>query len=410
MAYYLLKNRAESTLAAGISDADLSLTVATGEGALFPATGDFLVTICALSGSTESNIEIVKCTARSTDTLTIVRAQEGTSAVSHAQDELVELRITAGVLEDIEGKAASAAANMTDHTIIRGDGGAKGVQDTGIVVDDSDNMNMNGGTITNAGHGIADNQVLTVDSASAATGEYAKFTANGLESKSLSETATDLKDQFPQAITDNHVLTVDQADAADNEYARFTANGLESRTAAEVAADVQGSIKLDDLAAPDDNTDLDASTSKHGLLPKGTNTGKILKDDITWALLSSLIVPTAVSASSYQTTDSTSEVSLDSMSVTVTVPSTSAKVLLFFYTAASNNTAGKKTFFIFNRDGADLDYIDTGAGHAANERVPITFFYLDTGNSGSIAYSVTWKVDGGTSDVYARGLLAVVIP
>ncbi len=43
-------------------------------------------------------------------------------------------------------------------------------------------------------------------------------------------------------------------------------------------------IKLDDLSAPDDNTDLNASTSAHGLTPKGTNTGtKFLRDDITWA-------------------------------------------------------------------------------------------------------------------------------
>lgn len=30
-------------------------------------------------------------------------------------------------------------------------------------------------------------------------------------------------------------------------------------------------IKLDDLAAPDDNTDLNASAAKHGLLPKLSN-------------------------------------------------------------------------------------------------------------------------------------------
>ena len=41
-------------------------------------------------------------------------------------------------------------------------------------------------------------------------------------------------------------------------------------------------FKLDDLAVPDDNTDLDFSTTKHGLTPKGTNTGKFLKDDGTW--------------------------------------------------------------------------------------------------------------------------------
>jgi len=43
-------------------------------------------------------------------------------------------------------------------------------------------------------------------------------------------------------------------------------------------------IKLDDLAAPDDNTDLDVSTSAHGLCPKAPNdTTKFLRGDGTWA-------------------------------------------------------------------------------------------------------------------------------
>lgn len=42
-------------------------------------------------------------------------------------------------------------------------------------------------------------------------------------------------------------------------------------------------IKLDDLATPDDNTDLNASSSRHGLLPKLPNTGtKFLRDDGTF--------------------------------------------------------------------------------------------------------------------------------
>lgn len=41
-------------------------------------------------------------------------------------------------------------------------------------------------------------------------------------------------------------------------------------------------IKLDDLAAPDDNTDLNASTSKHGLMQKYPNTAQTLKGDGTW--------------------------------------------------------------------------------------------------------------------------------
>src|SRR5919204_5528179 len=39
-------------------------------------------------------------------------------------------------------------------------------------------------------------------------------------------------------------------------------------TADAAAATRDAAIKLDDLAAPDDNTDLNASTSKHGLLRK----------------------------------------------------------------------------------------------------------------------------------------------
>jgi len=44
-----------------------------------------------------------------------------------------------------------------------------------------------------------------------------------------------------------------------------------------------GDFKLDDLGAPDDNTDLNFTTSAHGLVPKGTDTGNFLKDDGTWA-------------------------------------------------------------------------------------------------------------------------------
>lgn len=79
-----------------------------------------------------------------------------------------------------------------------------------------------------------------------------------------------------------------------NDFARFKdADTIEGRSYAEVKADLSleaadiatlvATTKLDDLATPDDNTDLDASTSKHGLVPKGTNVGNYLKDDLTWA-------------------------------------------------------------------------------------------------------------------------------
>lgn len=48
---------------------------------------------------------------------------------------------------------------------------------------------------------------------------------------------------------------------------------------------VPGNIKLDNLGTPDDNTDLNASTSRHGLLRKlSGNTNEYLAGDGTWAV------------------------------------------------------------------------------------------------------------------------------
>lgn len=49
-------------------------------------------------------------------------------------------------------------------------------------------------------------------------------------------------------------------------------------------------LKLDDLDAPEDNTDLNFSTSLHGLVPKGTGVGDFLKDDGAWAAVGSVLV------------------------------------------------------------------------------------------------------------------------
>jgi len=102
MAFYQLKNRAYSTVASTCLSGDDHVHVAAGEGARFPTTGDFMVTILLSTSGVESNIEICKATARTTDSISITRAQEGTSAVQHAVGELIELRTTAEVLTNIE--------------------------------------------------------------------------------------------------------------------------------------------------------------------------------------------------------------------------------------------------------------------------------------------------------------------
>lgn len=91
-------NNAASTLYSNIGTGALSMTVQTGDGALFPApTGQqyFYVTLFKVVGSVESSHEVVKVTARTGDTFTIVRAQEGTSAKAFVSGDRVELRVTA---------------------------------------------------------------------------------------------------------------------------------------------------------------------------------------------------------------------------------------------------------------------------------------------------------------------------
>jgi hypothetical protein len=73
-------NNAVSTLASGITNVATSLTVATGQGALFPSPtgGDYFW----LTLDDGVNVEIVKVTARSGDVFTIVRGQQGGGGVA----------------------------------------------------------------------------------------------------------------------------------------------------------------------------------------------------------------------------------------------------------------------------------------------------------------------------------------
>ena len=105
----LFTNNAATTLASGITNVATSLTVAAGKGALFPTISGsdfFYATLANGSGG----VEIVKVTARSTDTFTIVRGQDGTSGVAWNTGDKVELRVTAAAM----GAMAQTANNLSD--------------------------------------------------------------------------------------------------------------------------------------------------------------------------------------------------------------------------------------------------------------------------------------------------------
>lgn len=99
-------NNASSLLASSITNVATTVTVTAGQGALFPAIAAGQYAIATLE-DTGGNIEVVYVTARTSDTMTITRAQEGTSARAFASGSRFELRVTAGVLATLLQKTGA---------------------------------------------------------------------------------------------------------------------------------------------------------------------------------------------------------------------------------------------------------------------------------------------------------------
>ena len=100
----LFSNSASTTLSAGVGDSATSITVA--DGSVFPAiTGSDYFYLTLEVDSDPDLKEIVKCTARSGNTLTIARGQDGTSARTFSTADKAQLRLTAAGLNDVATQA-----------------------------------------------------------------------------------------------------------------------------------------------------------------------------------------------------------------------------------------------------------------------------------------------------------------
>lgn len=111
MAFLKVKNRATSTLNGAINDAVGSLDVQPGDGALFPSTFPFHITI---------DDEILECTNRVTDTLTVTRSAEGTSNAGHSDGATVSLLITAAHFTELQTAmdARQADLDLNNYSIL----------------------------------------------------------------------------------------------------------------------------------------------------------------------------------------------------------------------------------------------------------------------------------------------------
>lgn len=118
----IFTNNASSLLATALtaSALDVVVEVSPGEGALFPAVGVgefFMITIEDAAG----NLEICRCTSRTSDELTVERAQENTSLQAWDVGDRVECRLTAGTFDEflqLSGGTLTGDLDLNGNSIL----------------------------------------------------------------------------------------------------------------------------------------------------------------------------------------------------------------------------------------------------------------------------------------------------
>jgi hypothetical protein len=196
---FLFANRATSTLALPIDATQTSIPLAPGTGARFPAPGfgdRFRATIIAATGESE----IVECTARSVDTLTVVRGMEGTTPRSFPAGSRVELRLTAGVVSRFLQSGAlpplEADLDLGGNTLVNVDWGP-------ITAFVKPNRTITAGTGLTGGGTLASDVTLAAVFASEAEMDAGVVT-NKVVSPAL---AKRIRDQLEPSITPGYTRT-----------------------------------------------------------------------------------------------------------------------------------------------------------------------------------------------------------
>lgn len=99
MTIFVASNNATARTAAAISALDTTISLAVGQGDLFPNPASGTVFAATLSNASGTIREIVYCTARTGDVLTIQRGQEGTTPAAWPAATLIQTLLTNGVFE-----------------------------------------------------------------------------------------------------------------------------------------------------------------------------------------------------------------------------------------------------------------------------------------------------------------------
>jgi hypothetical protein len=133
---FLYVNNASTTNASNVLITDTTVVLQTGTGSEFPSPGAGQQAAITME-DTSGNIEVMYCTGRSSDTLTVVRAQEGTPARAFPSGSRVEMRITEGMLgvllQKAGGDTLTGTTNLSGVLALGGAGSIQGGEFTGAL-------------------------------------------------------------------------------------------------------------------------------------------------------------------------------------------------------------------------------------------------------------------------------------
>src|SRR5581483_8497522 len=124
MAFDSVVNFGKVTVSIGYDSSAISIVLNSGDGAKLPSTTPYNIiwwnSTDYVDPTDDPNVEIVRVTARSTDTLTVTRAQEGTSASNKntaGKTYKMILALTAKMITDIDAGKVSSVVAGTNITV-----------------------------------------------------------------------------------------------------------------------------------------------------------------------------------------------------------------------------------------------------------------------------------------------------
>ncbi len=133
-------NNASTSLSSGITNSETSITVGSVAGLPSLSAGDYY--FATLANVTNTKIEIIKVTAAAGTTLTVVRGQDDTTAVSFDAGDNLQLRVTAATLDaatrtDVKITGGSIAGAAISNDVIDSQHYVDGSIDTAHIANDA---------------------------------------------------------------------------------------------------------------------------------------------------------------------------------------------------------------------------------------------------------------------------------